>query len=471
MRSGECAPTLWHLRVGPSQTSENRIHDTVSHQNGGYQRHPARREERGSDRFPDVRPQASQLFFPALPGQSSSGASDGAVGEAVIRHPMETRKALGEAAGNDPVIVVRHGAILNSRGLAKLKLTDAVKDPKGGHFDRDAGSHLTGLLEEEAANEVKRGMADDTGVEPSLKAFHGYAQRRLAQGVTTVQVMATNQRLSHLEKTFAQPDDPLRIRIMRFPMALEDARVGEKLGTGEEVLSPLLLVARVKYVLDSTPIEELAYQTKDYADKPGWRGRSNYSVAFIDRHLKLALNGKDQLMLHIVGDAMADDVMDEMEELAPSEIWRPLRVRFEHGDGFTSPERMSRARKLGVVVAQPRPGRPWKALEAAGIPLAYGSDGGMDPWLIFSVMTDPKNPQAISTDDALAILTNGSAFAEFQETRKGRLAAGMLADVAVLSQDVTTHPQAPVPATQSVLTIIGGSVAFRSAELGMQQGR
>ncbi len=295
---------------------------------------------------------------------------DGTVGEAVIRHPSGTRQALDKAAGDHPVIVSSwwgHGAILNSRGLAKLGLTDAVRDPEAGHYDRDVSGHLTGLLEEEAGNEVKRRLADEAGVEPSVQAFHSYTQRRLAQGVTTVQVMATNQRLSYLEKTFVQPDDPLRIRIMRFPMPLEDARVGEKLGAGEELLSPRVRVAGVKYALDGTPIEELAYQTGDYANKPGWRGRSDYSVAFIDRQLKLALNGKDQSMLHIVGDAMTDEVMDEMEKLAPAETWRPLRLRFEHGDGFTTPERMARARKLGIVVAQPRPGRPGRHLK----PRAY----------------------------------------------------------------------------------------------------
>jgi len=45
---------------------------------------------------------------------------------------------------------------------------------------------------------------------------------------------------------------------------------------------------------------------------------------------------------------------------------------------------------------------------------------------------------------------------------------GMLADIAVLSQDVTKDPRAPIPATHSVLTIVGGSVAFRSTELGTQ---
>jgi predicted amidohydrolase YtcJ len=277
--------------------------------------------------------------------------------------------------------------------------------------------------------------------------------------------MATNQRLSYLEKTFVQANQPLRVRIIRFPMALEDARVGERLGTGEEVLTPRVRVAGVKYVLDGTPIEELAYQMKDYADSPGCRGRPDYPVEFIDKQLKIALNGKDQLMMHIVGDAMTDEVLNEMEKLAPVETWRPLRVRFEHGDGFTTPERMVRARKLGIVIAQPRPGRPWKALEAAGIPLAYGSDSGMAPWFMFSMMTDINNPQAISKEDALRVLTSGPAFAEFQETKKGMLEPGMFADVAVLSQDVTESPAAPLPSTHSVLTIIGGTVAYLSPEM------
>ncbi len=169
--------------------------------------------------------------------------------------------------------------------------------------------------------------------------------------------------------------------------------------------------------------------------------------------------------MHIVGDAMTDQVMDQMENLAPAEKWRPLRVRFEHGDGFDTPERMERAEKLGIVIAQPRPGRPWRALEAAGIRLAYGSDNGMAPWFMFSVMTDAKNPQAISKEDGLRVLTSGPAFAEFQETKKGTLAPGMLAAVAVLSQDVVGAAAAPLSATQSVLTIVGGSVVYRSPEL------
>jgi predicted amidohydrolase YtcJ len=398
----------------------------------------------------------------------------GQVGESVIRHPKEARAVVDENGGDHPVMLESwwgHGVLLNSVALAKLGLTDAVTDPPGGHFDRDASGHLSGLLEEEAGNEIRRRVTDEAGVPAAVREYQRYAQGRLAQGVTSVQVMATNQRLSYLEQTFVQSGEPLRIRIMRFPMPREDQRTGEKLKTGEEVLSPTVRVAGVKYVLDGTPIEELAYQTKDYADKPGWRGRPDYSVDFIDQQLKIALSGKDQLMMHIVGDAMTDEVLDEMEKLAPAEKWRPLRVRFEHGDGFTTPERMARAKKLGIVIAQPRPGRPWKALEAAGIPLAYGSDGGMAPWFMFSVMTDARSPQAISKEDALRILTSGPAFAEFEETKKGVLAPGMLADIAVLSQDVMTAPAPSLPGTHAWMTMVGGKMVYGPVEAAMTERR
>ena len=390
------------------------------------------------------------------------------IGKTVITHPILTRTAIDEAGGGHPVILqswVGHGAILNTQGLAKIGVDDSVQDPPGGHYDRDPNGHLTGLLEEYAGDAIWMRLADQAGIPAAIESFRIYAERRLEQGVTTVQVMATNQRLKNLEKTFVQAGTPLRLRIMRFPIPAEDARNGDRTGTGEEILTPLIRVAGVKWVLDGTPNDgQLAFQTKDYPGRPGWRGRPNFSVEFIDAQLKNALSGKDQLMMHIVGDAMTDEVMDEMEKLAPAQTWRPLRVRFEHGDGFTTPERMARAKSLGIVIAQPRPGRPWKSLEGAGIPLAYGSDGGLAPWLMFGVMTDTKNPQAISREDALRIMTSGSAFAEFQESKKGTLRPGMLADVVVLSQDVMTAAASALPGTHSLLTLVGGKATYHSQD-------
>jgi hypothetical protein len=391
----------------------------------------------------------------------------GEIGSPAISNPVQTMTAIDKAAGDHPVILqswVGHGAILNRLALAKLGITDGTPDPIGGHYDRDSDGHLTGKLEEYAGDAIWMRLADQAEVEKAVSEFRPYVHERLEQGVTSVQVMATNQRLVNLEKTFIQADQPIRIRIMRFPIPAEDALNGDRTGSGEEVLTPLIRVAGVKWILDGTPIDDqLAFETKDYPGRPGWRGRPNFSVDFIGTQLKLALTGKDQLMLHIVGDAMTDEVMDEMEKLAPAERWRPLRVRFEHGDGFTTPERLARAHKLGIVVAQPRPGRNFRGFLDAGVTLAYGSDHGMAPFFMFSVMTSPGNPNAISRLEALAVLTSGPAFAEFQETKKGKLTPGMLADVAVLSQDIMTAAPPDLPKTTSVLTLVGGKVAYRSS--------
>jgi predicted amidohydrolase YtcJ len=81
-------------------------------------------------------------------------------------------------------------------------------------------------------------------------------------------------------------------------------------------------------------------------------------------------------------------------------------------------------------------------------------------------MTDAHDPQSISREEALKILTAGPAYAEFQERKNGVLAPGMLADVAVLSQDVMTATAAALPGTKSVLTVIGGKVAYQAQDTG-----
>ena len=73
-----------------------------------------------------------------------------------------------------------------------------------------------------------------------------------------------------------------------------------------------------------------------------------------------------QLHLHVTGDSTTALVLNLMEALAPESAWRPHRVRFEHGPGLTGPQ-IARARRLGVVIAQPRPeGAPLQSWLAAG---------------------------------------------------------------------------------------------------------
>jgi len=63
-------------------------------------------------------------------------------------------------------------------------------------------------------------------------------------------------------------------------------------------------------------------------------------------------------------------------------------------------------------------------------------------------------------EQAVTAYTRGSAYAEFEEFHKGTLLPGNLADLAVLSQDIFTVPPPALPATTSLLTIVGGQVIW-----------
>jgi hypothetical protein len=78
-------------------------------------------------------------------------------------------------------------------------------------------------------------------------------------------------------------------------------------------------------------------------------------------------------------------------------------------------------------------------------------------------VTHPAQPsEALTVAQAVEAYTRGAAYAEFEEAHKGSIAAGKLADLAVLSQDIFTAPVAALPATESVLTIVGGEIVHDS---------
>ncbi len=169
------------------------------------------------------------------------------------------------------------------------------------------------------------------------------------------------------------------------------------------------------------------------------------------------------MLLHTAGDATWHFVLEAMPRLAPSERWRPLRVRLEYpalqGDD------LRRAAEMGVVVAQPRfDSAPLRTMLDGGLVVAYGSDeGSFPPFVAFQLTIGRgKKDQVITREEAMAVLTSTGAWAEFAEKDKGQLIAGMRADFAVLAQDVFQVPEEQLSATRRLLTVIGGKIAHRA---------
>ena len=83
---------------------------------------------------------------------------------------------------------------------------------------------------------------------------------------------------------------------------------------------------------------------------------------------------------------------------------------------------------------------------------------------MLAVLYDRNPAEALTRELALIAYTAGAAFAEGQEQQKGTIAAGMAADLTMLSQDILTIPIEALPATRSLLTLVDGRVVHE--ELG-----
>jgi predicted amidohydrolase YtcJ len=68
--------------------------------------------------------------------------------------------------------------------------------------------------------------------------------------------------------------------------------------------------------------------------------------------------------------------------------------------------------------------------------------------------------QRMTRMEALRSYTINAAYAAFEDTIKGSLAPGKLADVTVLSKDIMTIPEAEIPTAQVLYTIVGGKVQY-----------
>jgi predicted amidohydrolase YtcJ len=65
-----------------------------------------------------------------------------------------------------------------------------------------------------------------------------------------------------------------------------------------------------------------------------------------------------------------------------------------------------------------------------------------------------------SRNDALRFYTMGSAWFSHDEKKRGSLESGKLADLAVLSKDYMTVPVEEVGSLESLLTMVGGKIAY-----------
>jgi predicted amidohydrolase YtcJ len=417
------------------------------------------------------------------PEKSASGWISAYIGPTIARDTRDWRQALDAVSPDTPVLLRGfwgHTSITNSAGLKRLGIAEDVVDPLGGWWVRDATGRLDGHAWEAAETIETLARPEEPA---QLRPVFDEAAKQYAQwGVTAIHLMNNGKSVSTTLAVLGAIKLKQKWTVYSWGVWQTPANDIEAawrvVDAARGKTPPNVRVEGPKWVLDGTPLEELAHRRAPYPDRPDWSGRSNFTDAQLREILRLALARPSQLALHAVGDAETARLFKAMEEAAPAATWRSKRVRIEHGDGIR-PDLMAQAVRLGVVVIQnpthleSSPGGlkvlheelPLNTLSRAGIVVALGSDAGpreRNPFLNFMLaITDASQPsEALSREQALKAYTSGGAHAGRQEARQGRIAPGMAADLAVLSQDVLTVPVQQLPATKSLLTLVDGEVVF-----------
>jgi len=416
---------------------------------------------------------------------------EGVFGTTILDDPHAARAALDALAPDDLVVLsdwTGHASLLNTAAMQKFGIREDEPDPEGGMFVRNhADGKLTGMVFEYAQSRVIRpyvGLVSDDEAVSQLRSFFDGSARL---GITTLQDMASTISAQRCAALFERVPPPIRVRVIWFGLTDEHGRATSEGRASNLHPSPLVTVTGTKWVLDGTPIEHSAAMRQPYADRPSTSGELNFSEKEMEDMLRESLQRNDQLMVHVVGDRTVETFLNAMEATGGEKVWAQRRVRLEHGDGLM-PDLVPRAKRLGVIVVQnpthftlgelfvKRFGDkrsqmllPVRSLLEAGIPVALGSDGPLNPFLnIMLAASHPGNPkESITREQAIIAYTLTSAYAEFAEKDKGSLEPGKLADLAVLSQDIFKVPAGDLPQTESVLTIVDGNIVYDAKVLAM----
>jgi predicted amidohydrolase YtcJ len=391
----------------------------------------------------------------ALEWVISESAADvwisGVIGGEVLRDPRVNSAWLDSFTKHRKVVLETssgHAGIWSDSALSAIR-AGGLSDPAGGWYGHDAQGKIDGKAYEYAHFILKQKLADLADNDEAQQAIHDGAAEALMYGVTTIQNV-TIFPYSRFHRSAMRSDAPVRIREMEVVIP----------GTPSNATHP------TSYVVDGTPVEHTAAISGVYPGTKDENGRLDFTSDQLAALLAATKQAAQQPLFDVAGDRAVRVLLDAA---AAAAIDPATRLRVERGDGLSG-DLIPRAAKAGVVVVaipsrfsmrslypKEQPAFQLKTLLANKVPLAFGSEGSVNPFA--NIMAAVNNgAESITVAQAVDAYTAGGAYAEMAEKDKGTLAAGKLADLAVLTQDIFHISSSSLPETRAVMTMIDGKV-------------
>ena len=434
---------------------------------------------------------------------------------------LPTRADLDSVTGTHPAFFVRvdgHIAIANTAALAAAGITRDTPDPQGGKIDRDAQGNPTGIIRETAQSLIEKHIPPPSP-EQRRKGDLLSLEDAVAHGITSVQDNSEWNDFLVYEQLEREGELPVRISEW-LPFDASVALLKEHRAY-HDASDRMLHTTMLKGFMDGSLGSRTAALNAPYSDDPGNSGIPRYQQQKLNQMAIERAQAGFQMGFHAIGDRAVSMALEafaaaEAATRPPPQIpprtgqqnrpfhnnvrraiqipYRDPRYRIEHSQ-VVDPGDFARYKQLGVIAsmqpnhlltdmnwAEQRLGAErakgsyaWKSFLDAGVPLAFGTDYPVEPITpfrgVYAAVTRMNEAgtmtyhpeEKLTIWQALFAYTQGSAYAEFTDTWKGKLAPGYVADFIVLDRDLTAVAPAEILQTRVLRTIVGGRSVYQSS--------
>ena len=410
------------------------------------------------------------------------------------RHP--NRHELDAVSTEMPIMITHqsgHIGVYNSKALEMFGINAESDDPSGGIIQREAGSkEPNGVLEENAHFALLYKIIPPFTVKENVAAMKAAEMQYLSNGFTTIQDGKTDPTTLGLMAQYATDGGFTADVVVYADVAgmTDHTILNGPLHSGEYVNR--FRIGGVKLTFDGSPQGKTAWFTKPYLVVPSGQDAS-YSgyPAFTDAEaLKwylMAYENNWQMLTHTNGDAAIDQLIKIANQTAKAFPGKDRRTVMIHGQ-FLREDQIAAIDDLGIFpslypmhtfywgdwhrdsVAGPERAEnisPTGWLIDRGVKFSIHSDAPVTFPNSMRILDSAVNrttrsgavlgkAQRLRPMDALKAMTIWPAYQHFEESSKGSLEVGKLADMVVLDENPLTVDPVKISAIKVVQTIKEG---------------
>lgn len=414
---------------------------------------------------------------------------------------MPTLEEINEAAPDTPVFILHLycRALLNQAALRACGYTKDTPNPPGGEIQRDGKGNPTGLLVARPnATILYATLAKGPKLPPEhqLNSTRHFMRELNRLGLTSIIDAGGGfqnypEDYAVIEELHRSGEMTLRIAYNLFTQKpkqekMDFARWIQMTGPGKGD----------DFLRCNGAGEMLVFSAADFEDFLEPRPDLNPSLeGELKEVVSLLATNRWPFRLHATYDESITRFLNVFEDVNREVPLQDLNWFFDHCETI-SDRNLERVRALGGGIAVQhrmayqgeyfldRYGQsaaertpPVRRMLELGLPVGAGTDAtrvaSYNPWVSLYWLTTGRTvggrslypeKNCLTREEALRLYTQGSSWFSSEGGKKGALAVGQLADLAVLSADYFAVPDAEIKAIESVLTIVDGKIVHASQE-------